>query len=290
MKKEIMIGAHLSISGGLEKAVYKADELGINALQIFTKNASTWKEKTLTGSEIGAFLKAVENSGVKFIFSHDSYLINLASPDKVLWEKSVSALENEITRAAMLSLNGVILHPGMFVDSSFEKGLERIISALNSITAKIKKEKLNLKNHFIILETTAGQGSSIGCKFEEINDIISGLNDKELFAVCFDSAHVFASGYDISNEAGYEKTFIEFEKKISIKRLAAFHLNDTQKDCGSRVDRHEHIGRGRIGKGFFRLLMNDERFKDIPKIIETPKGDDDEFDRVNLDLLKKLAR
>jgi deoxyribonuclease IV len=290
MNDKILIGAHLSISGGMEKAIIKARDLDINSLQIFTKNASSWKEKEITKSEINAFISEKKDSDIKFIFSHYSYLINLASPDNALWNRSQAALQNEIIRSIQLDLDGVILHPGQHIDSTPEQGLDRIAQALNSIAEDLLDKKYKLKNKFIILEITAGQGSSLGYRFEHMADILKKLKNKALFGICFDTAHAFAAGYDISKKEGYEKTFLEFDKIIGLDKLAVFHLNDSMKDLDSRVDRHEHLGKGRIGRLFFRLLMNDERFHMIPKIIETPKGDDDEFDRINLKFLKNIAK
>jgi deoxyribonuclease IV len=286
MNNKIFIGAHLSISGGIENAIVKARELEINSLQIFTKNASTWKEKQFADSQIEAFRDEKDKSGIKFIFSHYSYLINLASPDDVLWKKSVIAMQNEIIRAAQLDLDGVILHPGQYTDSTPEEGLARISNALNSITKDLLKQKFKLKNKSIILEITAGQGSSLGHRFEHIAAIVEKLENKALFGVCFDTAHAFAAGYDISIDSGYEKTFLEFDRIIGLDKLSVFHMNDSTKGLGSRIDRHEHLGKGRIGAPFFKSVMKDERFKLIPKIIETPKGDDDDFDSMNLELLK----
>ena len=290
-----MLGAHLSIAGGLYKAVRSAVDLGMETVQIFTHSPQNWsvaaqdggwRWKTLGESEIRDFRKALDDSTLQRPVAHDSYLINLASPDATLWEKSIAAFTGELLRAEALGLLGVVMHPGAAVDREETAGLDRIVTALDRIhTATAGMRALTL------LETTAGQGSTLGHRFEHLGYILSRLAAPERAAVCVDTCHMFAAGYSILTAEDYAATFAEFDRVIGLKQIRAFHLNDSVKPLGSRVDRHAAIGRGCLGLEPFRLLMNDKRFAGLPMYLETPKGEEngEDLDRINLRVLRDLV-
>ncbi len=260
------IGVHVSISGGVQNAPLNAHEIGANAFAMFTKNQRQWHAKSLEDKDISAFKKNCENLGFlsKHILPHDSYLINLGHPEKDALEKSRIAFLDEVERCELLGLDYLNFHPG---------------STLNRITSEncidIIAESLNLtieKTHnlTLVLETTAGMGSSVGASFKELAHIIEKVQNKSRIGVCIDTCHIFAAGYDISTKKKYEETINLFEKEIGIQYLKGVHLNDSKKECGSRIDRHAPIGKGFIGIGGFSYIMNDERFDNIPLILETP--------------------
>jgi len=260
------IGVHVSISGGVQNAPLNAHEIGANAFAMFTKNQRQWHAKSLEDKDISAFKKNCENLGFlsKHILPHDSYLINLGHPEKDALEKSRIAFLDEVERCELLGLDYLNFHPG--------STLNRIISE-NCID--IIAESLNLtieKTHnlTLVLETTAGMGSSVGASFKELAHIIEKVQNKSRIGVCIDTCHIFAAGYDISTKKKYEETINLFEKEIGIQYLKGVHLNDSKKECGSRIDRHAPIGKGFIGIGGFSYIMNDERFDNIPLILETP--------------------
>ncbi|MCD6185207.1 MAG: deoxyribonuclease IV [Deltaproteobacteria bacterium] len=281
IQKKYILGAHLSIAKGLHKAIYEAKKLNCNALQIFTKNAATWKEKYLTSDDIDQFKRAMEETGITKIASHTSYLINLAAIDKKKYAMSCKALVDELTRSSSLGIPYVVLHPGSHMGSGEEKGIEQISNAINEIFSDIPDLKTRL-----LLETTAGQGSSIGHTFEQIASILEKIENIDKAGVCLDTCHIFAAGYDIRTREAYNKTIEKFDKIIGLQQLYLMHLNDSKKEFGSRVDRHEQIGRGFIGLKAFELIMNDKRLRNIPKVIETPKGKEgNKMDKVNLNTL-----
>ncbi len=280
--KKLLLGAHVSIAGGLEKAFERAEEVGCTAMQIFTKNASQWKAKPLGGLAAEAFGNAWTVSPIGPVIAHTSYLINLATPDDDAWEKSKAAFLDEMERCAFLGIPQMVMHPGAHVGSGKVAGIERVIAAFEDIFSKSPKMVK------VLLENTAGQGTYLGSCFEELAAIMAAFPPRT-FGICFDTCHAFAAGYDISNQRGYEAVMDEFDKVIGIKAIALFHVNDCKNPLGSGIDRHEHIGKGAIGFEGFRALMQDKRFYKVPKILETPKGEDYEFDRKNLALLRKLA-
>lgn len=280
--KKLSLGAHVSIAGGLEKAFDRAEEVGCTVMQIFTKNASQWKAKPLGGLAAEAFKNAWTVSAIGPVVAHDSYLINLATPDDDAWEKSKAAFLDEMERCALLGIPQLVMHPGAHIGSGKVAGIDRLITAFEDIFRRAPK---GVK---ILLENTAGQGTCLGSRFEELAAIMAAFPVRT-FGVCFDTCHAFAAGYDISNRRGYEAVMDEFDKVIGIKAIKVFHVNDCKKLLGSGVDRHEHIGKGAIGLEGFRALMQDPRFRKIPKILETPKGEDSESDLKNLTLLRKLA-
>jgi len=253
--------------------------------RFFTKNNNQWKGKPLADEDIRLFREAVERAGLRRPCAHDSYLINLASPDDALWQKSLDALVDELQRAEALGLYGVVMHPGSFVSSSEEDGLQRIATAIDEVHARTKKFHCQLW-----LETTAGQGTNLGHRFEQIATLLETVRDADRLGVCVDSCHIFAAGYPLQTPDEYAATMSEFDRTIGVDRICAWHLNDSKKPLGSRVDRHEHIGRGCLGLEPFRHILNDPRFAEIPMYLETEKGQEDgeELDAINLRVLKGL--
>lgn len=280
----LLIGAHVSISGGLHKAFPLAADIGCTAMQIFTKNASQWNAKPLQDKEIQQFKAAWEASGIRMVVAHDSYLINLATPDDALLEKSRSAMRIEVERCEQLGIPYLVMHPGSHVGSGEEAGLRRVAESFDAIHRQTSGYQTK-----ILVETTAGQGTNLGWQFEQIARIFEHVAQPERLGVCFDTCHAFAAGYDIRTEAAYRQTMAEFDRIIGLARLNAIHVNDSVKPLGCRVDRHEAIGKGHIGLDGFRWLMNDPRLADIPKILETPKGGDPvASDQENLSKLRAL--
>ena len=275
----------MSIEGGVENAPLRGKKAGCQVIQIFTKNNNRWNSRQLTDKDIENFKKNSFDTGVIPSASHTAYLINLASPNTEIYKKSLDAFFDEMERAERLGLPYLIFHPGAHLGSGEDAGLKKIADSINVLLKKADGFKLML-----LLETTAGQGSHLGYKFEHLSEIIETVDEKEKIGVCLDTCHIFAAGYDISNEYGYKKTFEDFNKIIGIDRLKAFHINDSKKGLGSRVDRHEHIGKGRIGLTAFRLLLNDRRFENIPMILETPKGKTMREDKRNLSVLRMLKK
>jgi deoxyribonuclease-4 len=281
----LLLGAHLSIAGGLHKALYRARDLGCTALQIFTKNAGSWKERHLQPEEIERFTTAARETGISLIAAHGAYLINLASPDRAKRNRSRRALVQELKRASALGIPFVVLHPGAHMGGGPAKAIRRVAETVSQIFAQHPGHGARL-----LLETTAGQGSTIGYRFEELAEIAACLHGSVPLGFCLDTAHIFAAGYDIRSRPAYEGVMKTFDRIIGLKRLHLLHLNDTPKPLGSRVDRHADIGDGRLGSHAFRLIMRDPRLVRIPKIIETPKGSlGDAGDRRNLERLRALA-
>jgi deoxyribonuclease IV len=276
-----LLGAHQSIAGGYYKAVEIAAECGCQCVQIFTKNNNQWRAKPITDDDAEKFQAALKRLNITHPLSHDSYLINLAAPDDELWRKSVEAFAVELLRAEKLGIPAVVTHPGAFTSSSEEAGLKRIIAALDEV-----HDKVGNLNVCTLLENTAGQGSTLGRTFEQLATIIDGVKAPERVAVCIDTCHLFAAGYPFSTPADYHATMDKLDKIVGLKLIKAFHLNDSKKELGSRVDRHEHIAQGKIGLEGFRLLVNDPRFAEIPMYLETPKENEEgEFDGLRLDSL-----
>ena len=281
-----LLGAHMSIAGGYYKAVEAAAEFGMDTVQLFTKNNNQWRAKPLTDDDARLFRDALERTGVTMPCAHDSYLINLASPKQDLWQKSVDAFVVELERAEFLGLIGVVMHPGSYVESSEEAGLERIVAALNVVherTAGFSTQTL--------LETTAGQGTNLGHRFEHLACIIEHVEHGDRIGVCVDSCHIFAAGYAITTADEYTATMDEFDRVIGLDRIRAFHLNDSKRELGSRIDRHEHIGAGCLGLEPFRHILNDRRFAELPMYLETAKGERDgrQLDAINLETLRSLV-
>ena len=285
-KPPCLIGAHFSIAKGLDKALFEAKSYGCNTLQIFTKNANSWKERVVTQKEIENFEQAKLETGIAEIASHTSYLINPATPEKKKHKMSINSLLQELVRSSNLDIPYVVLHPGSHMGAGDKEGITRIAESINEIFAKTSGISTRL-----LFETTAGQGSSVGHTFEQLASIISKVEKKINPGICLDTCHIFAAGYDMRTMEYYRKTMDDFDSIIGLDRLCLIHLNDSKKELGSRVDRHEQIGRGYIGLDAFKYIMNDDRLFDIPKIIETPKGTTDkDWDEINLKMLREMVR
>lgn len=276
-------GAHFSTAGGVTKAVELAVSHRAGACQIFTKNANQWAAKPLAPADCDAFRAAVEAAGIRHPTAHDSYLINLASPDDALYAKSVAAFAEEIRRADLLGLSYLVSHPGAHVRTGEEAGLARVVAGYNEALAEVPDSRVTL-----LVEITAGQGSCLGAKFAHLAYILQNVTHPERYGVCFDTCHAFAAGYDLRGAAGYDNVMSEFDAAVGLRQIKLFHVNDSQKGLGSRVDRHAGLGLGQIGIDCFRALATDPRFAELPMVLETPKEDDEgrEMDAVNLGLLR----
>ena len=279
-----LLGAHVSISGGVYKAPERGEKLGCESIQIFSKNQMQWKAKPLTPGDSQKFKEELRKTHIKEVVIHDSYLINLGSPDEEKLKKSRDAFLDEMVRAEILGVKYLVFHPGSHMGKGEEIGLKLIAESLNILIDKAKEAS----NVLLLLETTAGQGSNLGYKFEHLKFIMDQVEKKERLGVCFDTAHAFEAGYDISTEEGYERTFKEFDNIIGLEKLKVFHLNDSKTPLGSHIDRHENIGEGMVELKAFELLVNDERFKNHPMILETPGGE--KYYEYNLKVLRGLVK
>jgi deoxyribonuclease-4 len=281
-----ILGAHQSIAGGYYKSVEIAHATGCQCVQLFTKNNNQWRGKELTADDRERFQAALAKLGLAHPLAHNSYLINMASPDDELWKKSLDAMVIELLRAEWLGVPYVVAHPGAFTTTSEAAGIQRIIEALD----EVHRQSPGI-GAMVLLENTAGQGSCLGWRFEHLAEIIAGVRAPERLGVCIDTCHAFAAGYPLSTEKEYQATIGALDQTVGVGRVKAFHLNDSKKPLGSRVDRHEHIGRGALGIEAFRFLLNDERFSQVPMYLETPKEKVDgvEMDVVNLTTLRGLT-
>ncbi len=284
------LGAHMSVSEGKHMAFHKGRELKCESIQVFIRNVRSWSTKPLDQKTIDEFLKTKEDfkNEIWPVISHNSYLINLASIDSEKLEKSYSAMLDELQKVTQLGIEYENMHPGVIPikdkeEISKEEAFVQIATQLNKLMNETKGSKVK-----ILLETTAGQGKGLGNKFHHLRAIIDKIKDKTKIGICFDTAHSFAAGYDFTTKKKYNEMWNDFDDIVGLKYLFAFHLNDTEKELGSRVDRHTHIGQGKIGKEAFGFLLNDDRFKDIPGILETPKGKDLKEDKMNLKTLRDL--
>ena len=281
-----LLGAHFSIAGGLHKALYTGKKYGCTAVQIFTKNASTWKERVLTDQDIGSFVLAGEETGITAISSHTAYLINLGSPEKKKFDLSVNALVCEMARSHQLGIPWVVHHPGAHMGSGEVEGMDRIAGGINRVLGESDGGGPRL-----LLETCAGQGTTLGHTFEQLAYITEKVVRNGRIGFCLDTCHIFAAGYDIRTEETYHETMHAFDKILGLDRLMVIHLNDAKRKLGSGIDRHHHIGKGKIGPKGFSLIMNDERLAHIPKILETPKKEGlIDWDRRNLNLLASFLK
>jgi deoxyribonuclease IV len=274
----------MSIGGGAHVAIERACSVDCTAMQIFVKNNMQWFARPLTPVEITAFLNHAQRNQLGAVFAHANYLINLAATNPQFHFNSMRALGEELIRADQLRLPFLVVHPGAHLGAGEEGGLNTIVASIDQVLAAIPKVKTR-----IALETTAGQGSCLGCSFEQIDYILASVREPERLCVCLDTAHVFAAGYDIGTEPGVRKVFGEFDRIVGLKRLSAIHLNDSKTARGSRVDRHEHIGKGQIGLAAFRFIMRNPQLLKIPKVLETPKGKDLKEDVENLKVLRALV-
>jgi deoxyribonuclease IV len=282
-----ILGAHMSIAGGYYKAAEAAGRLGMDTVQLFTKNNNQWQGKDLSSDDVRQFREAVERHRLRLAISHSSYLINLAAPDPELRQKSIDAMVIELQRADALGLDYVVLHPGSYTTSSEAEGLEAIRASLESVLAQTGSLRAG-----ILLENTAGQGTNLGWRFEHLGYLLEKSGYPPRLGVCFDTCHAFAAGYPFGTAAEYREMWAEFERAVGLRYLRALHLNDSKRELGSRVDRHEHLGRGHIGLEAFWRLMRDPRLRELPMFLETPKGEEDgvEHDARNLGILRELAR
>ena len=277
------LGAHMSISGGLCNAPERGVKAGCGVIQIFTQNSNQWRGKMPTDAEAALFREKWAGSGLHEIVCHDIYLINLGAAPGEVRDKSLAGFAEEMRRCERLGIRKIVMHPGSHLGDGETVGIGRICASFDELFAMVPEFTGK-----VLLETTAGQGTNLGYCFEQLRAIIDGTSHPDRFAVCYDTCHTFAAGYDITTEEGYLKVFKEFDRILGLERLQCFHMNDSKKGLNCRVDRHEHIGQGAMGLEPFRFIMNDPRFAKIPKILETPKGDDDEMDAVNLRVLREL--
>jgi deoxyribonuclease IV len=280
-----LLGAHMSIAGGVGNALLLGKKVACDAIQIFTKSSRQWAGKPYTNEEIEQFRHNRKETGITTIIAHDSYLLNLGSPDASLRKQSVGAFIDELERCEILGVTNLVAHPGAHVGAGESQGIKTIAKSLDEAHKACRGYTVK-----VTLEITAGQGSCLGYRFDQIGQIMDATKENDRLRVCFDTEHAFAAGYDIRTQEGYERTFAEFNEVIGIDRLAAFHLNDSKKEFNSRVDRHDHIGKGHLGVEAFRLLLNDKRFWGLPMCLETPKGPDLKEDEENLTLLRSLIR
>lgn len=280
-KNRLLLGGHMSIAGGFHYAIESGESIQCTAIQVFTRSNRQWKAKKVTEESASLFRQARKESGIRFVVSHLPYLVNLGSPHQETYKKSISLLKEELRRCDKLGIKYMVLHPGSHLKDGEQKGLDRIVHGLNAVfendTGKV----------IILLENMAGQGTNVAYQFEHIGYILKNVQHKKRLGVCFDTCHAFAAGYDFRKKDVYHDMWKKFDKYIGLKKIKVFHINDSKKECGSRVDRHEDIGQGKIGLEAFRLLFNDERFFDVPKILETPKATLELYVK-NMKVLKKL--
>jgi deoxyribonuclease IV len=281
-----MFGSHLSIAGGLHNALIEAEKLCLDSVQVFTKNQKQWACKPLAAGDVGEWKSHCKRLKFKQTVSHDSYLINLAATDVNFWAKSVELFMEELRRCSALGIPYLVTHPGAHMGAGEEAGLTKVVAALDVIHDAVPADGV-----VTCLEITAGQGTSLGYKLEHLAEIMSRVKAPKRLAVCLDTAHLFAAGYDFRGRK-YAKFRKEVDKTVGLSRVKVLHVNDSKKGLGSRVDRHDHIGRGLIGLDGFRPIVRDEAFEKVPKILETPKGDDEQgrsWDAVNVEVLRSLV-
>jgi deoxyribonuclease IV len=281
---DLPLGAHQSIAGGTPRAIERGVAAGCRVVQIFVKNNNRWAGKTIENGEAAEFRRAAWRAGLSRVIAHTSYLINLASPSTELRRQSIGALVDEIRRCHALGIRDVVHHPGAHCGDGESAGMSLIVASLDEAFRLTEATPVR-----VLLETAAGQGSCVGHRFEHLRDILGAVRNRRRLAVCFDTCHVHAAGYDLTSEEGYAETIAAFDRTVGLFKLAAIHVNDSKKPRGSRVDRHEHIGKGAIGRRGFRNLMTDPRLARVPKFLETPKDETLALDRKNLATLRRLA-
>lgn len=278
------IGAHMSVAGGFFKAVDAAKNLGMDVVQIFTKNNNQWAAKPIAPEDVQKFQGSLAKHSIGHPIAHASYLINLASPKDELWQKSIDAMIVELQRAELLGLDGVVMHPGAFVDSSEEAGMERIAQAIDRIY-----DQIGSLNTWLLLENTAGQGSCLGWSMEQLGWLLKRSGSSKQVGVCMDTCHSHAAGYDMASQDGFDRLEREMREYGVLDSVRAIHLNDSKKGCGSRVDRHEHIGLGTIGIEGFKRILHHSHFSQLPMFLETEKGENEEgedWDAINMRALR----
>jgi len=281
----MLFGAHESIAGGVFNAVILGQKAGCDTIQMFNKSSNQWRAKKLESKEIDEFFRQIELTGVTVSVSHTSYLINIASPDKALNQKSCDALKEELERCGVLKIPNLVMHPGSHVGSGEETGLNLIAANISRLFDELPDGKVCL-----LLETTAGQGSNLGYTFEQLAYMIERIEDKKRIGVCLDTCHIFAAGYPVIDPKDYKKTIKQFDAIIGLDRLKIIHMNDSLKEFGSKKDRHEHIGKGHIGLDGISNFVNDKRFESVPMVLETPKEEDLAEDIENLRVLRSLVK
>jgi deoxyribonuclease-4 len=281
-----ILGAHMSIAGGHFKAVEAGRRLGCDCVQLFSKNNNQWQAKPISAEQVDQFRRSLEELRITHPLVHTSYLINLATADAMLWRKSIDAMVDEVRRADQLGIGMVVLHPGAYTTSSEQAGLDRVVLALREVEGQTLDAQV-----MCLLETTAGQGSCLGHRFEHLAAILDGLQNPGRYGICLDTCHVFAAGYPLETPAEYEQTIAQLQRHVGRKSVRAIHLNDSKQPLGSHRDRHEHIGMGKLGLEPFRHLLNDERFRLTPMYLETPKGNHNgqSWDEINLATLRSLV-
>jgi deoxyribonuclease-4 len=257
----------MSIAGGVAESIGRGKSIGCDCIQIFTKSSRQWKSKPYTEEEVAAFKRNLRESDIACVIAHDSYLVNLGAPDEALRKKSIAGFIDELERCEALGVPWLVAHPGSHVGSGEDAGIATIAKSIDEAHKACSGFEVK-----VALEITAGQGSNLGCSFPQMARIFNAVKENDRLRLCFDTEHAFASGYDISSEEGYQRTFTELDQHIGIKRIVAFHLNDSLKPFNSRVDRHEHIGKGHLGTKTFERLLHDARFFGIPMCLETEPG------------------
>lgn len=282
-KKSVLLGAHMSIAGGFARAIERGESIGCTCIQIFTKSNQQWHAKALDEQEVAAFKQKQHASAIKTVIVHASYLINIGSDKEEIYKKSVAALAIELQRCHALNIPYLVLHPGSRGESTLEECLQQISAALDSVLEE------NPGKTMILLENTAGQGSSVGNTFEQLATIRKHATHKTRIGFCFDTCHAFAAGYDFTDTKKYHALWRKFDEVIGLTHLKAMHLNDSKKECDSHVDRHEFIGKGKLGLETFSLIMNDPHLEDVPKILETPANELADY-RLDMDILEKLLK
>lgn len=281
----LKIGAHMSIAGGCDRAVRSAHAIGFQTVQLFTKNNNQWKAPPLTEAHVSAFRAALAETGIVDPVAHNSYLINLGSPDDTLWKKSIDAMTVEVERCQALGVKDLVTHPGAHKGAGEEAGLSRIAAGLDEVHRRTRGTSVRID-----LETTSGQGTCLGHRFEHLGAILDRVAEPDRLGICVDSCHIFAAGYSLATADEYDKTMDGLDRAVGIRRVRVWHLNDSRRERGSRVDRHAGIGRGHLGLEPFGRIVRDPRFQSILMILETPKGTEEgvELDAVNLRVLRDL--
>jgi deoxyribonuclease-4 len=274
----------MSIAGGLDQAIVRGYEVGCETIQIFTRSPRQWRPRALDSDEIARFRRRQEETGIDPVVAHDCYLINLASPDEELWRKSLAVFVEELGHCQALGVPYLVMHPGSHVGAEEEAGLRQIATALDQARRETAGSGVT-----VLLENTAGQGTNLGSTWEQLAALLRMVRDDSWLGVCFDTCHAFAAGYELRTRDGYEETWRGVDDLIGLGRVRVIHLNDARGDLGSRLDRHEHIGRGRLGLEPFRMLLNDDRFRDLPMLLETPKRPGHKDDEENLGVLRSLV-
>lgn len=278
------LGAHVSIAGGVDKAPLRGRAVGCEAIQVFTKSNRQWRSRPLGDEEVEAFRRNVKAAGIVSVVAHDCYLLNLAAPTSAVWKRSTDAFREELERAERLGIPYLVTHPGSHLGAGETDGIARVAEALNVVHAALPHHRVR-----VLLETTAGQGSSLGYRFEQLAAILERVDGAGRVGICLDTCHLFAGGYDIRSPHGYRETLRALARCVGVGRVKAIHLNDSRQGLGSRVDRHAHIGEGSLGRAAFGFFLNDPRFRRVPMILETPKGGDHvAADRRNLSRLRRL--